>query len=704
MSVRLNYKIIVIAMTLSLSAADVAACGRAFPNYVLDGGDDIVIKAPIANFEKEIERIEPPMQPQFKANSELNYNTEVADFQAAVGWDNLGQGQRERILEIYYTARRLASKQRTTRRLWEKQKERPREGSGLEEPAPPQFYPRSLPGGLPGEFEDYICGAAYYYGGQKEEAITAWYNLLRRPMRERMYKSTWAAYMIGKTLLEDEPDKAVEWCEFVRELAKAGCVDSMALASSSLGLEALAEINRANYGRALELYVAQRATGDPRTTNWMRKASRKALEAEVEVLSQSATNSTGRRVLTAYVISRQRFRDPAPPPEVAAKWVQAVERAGVELVEDADRLAWAAYQGGEMELAQRWVAVAARDSIMTQWIESKLFLRAGRISEAAERLGAIVSKFGPVKQPRTHYVYRNWRKWALGTYPIAEVARGELAVLLVACRRYVEALDVLIEGGFWGDACYVAENVLTADELIAYVDGNWPALSEEVCSNESYERNETTDPNWFNVRIRFLLARYLAQLGRYEEARPYYPPRWQKRLDLYVEAIQTGEDQRLPKEQRAAAYWRAACMAHSRGWGRGLHGTERSFGYTSYGRTGTTRVEPDFAKFVPISEDERRRLQEHGLPNEGFSLRHVASGYAWKAAEFMPNNSDETARVLCIGGSWLASQHPKEADVFYKALVRRCRKTKLGQEADKLRWFPSAGRFNLKKFLEEIDP
>lgn len=704
MSVGLNHKIIVIGMTLSLSAADVAACGRAFPNYVLDGGDDIVIKAPIANFEKEIERIKLPVPVQFKANSELNYSTEQADFKTAVGWDNLGQKQRDRILEVYRTARRVAGRQRTARRLWEKQKERPRERNNPYEPAPPQFDPRSLPDGLPGEFEDYLRGAAYYYGGQKEEAITAWYNLLHRPRGERMYKSTWAAYMIGKTLLEDEPDKAVEWCEFVRELAEDGFVDSMALASSSLGLEALAEINRDNYGRALELYVAQGATGDSRTPYWIRKASRKALEAEPEILSQAAKNTTGRRVLTAYVISRRRFRDPAPPPGVAAKWVQAVESAGVESVEDADRLAWAAYQGGEMELAQRWAAVAPRDSIMTKWIEAKLLLRAGKISQAAERLSTIVSKFPPVKQPRTHYVYRNWREWALGTYPIAEVARGELAVLLVACKRYVEALDVLIKGGFWGDACYVAENVLTADELIAYVDRNWPALSEDVCSNESYERNETTDPNWFNVRIRFLLARYLAQLGRYDEARPYYPPRWQKRLDLYVEAMQTGEDQRLPKEQRAAAYWRAACMAHYRGWGRGLHGTERSFGYTSYGRTGTTRMEPDFAKFVPITDDERRRLQQHGLPDEGFSLCHVAAGYAWKAAELMPDNSDETARVLCIGGSWLAAQYPKDADLFYKALVRRCGKTKLGHEADKLRWFPSAGPFNLKNFLEQINP
>ena len=53
-----------------------------------------------------------------------------------------------------------------------------------------------------------------------------------------------------------------------------------------------------------------------------------------------------------------------------------------------------------------------------------------------------------------------------------------------------------------------------------------------------------------------------------------------------------------------------------------------------------------------------------------------------------PDNSDETARILCTAGSWLKNRDPQTADLFYKALVRRCRKTALGTEADRKRWFP----------------
>jgi len=72
------------------------------------------------------------------------------------------------------------------------------------------------------------------------------------------------------------------------------------------------------------------------------------------------------------------------------------------------------------------------------------------------------------------------------------------------------------------------------------------------------------------------------------------------------------------------------------------------------------------------------------------TLRSVRFSNATRLAgvELMPDNSEETARVLCIAGSWMKGKDPNEADRFYKELVIRCPKTKLGQEAEKLRWFP----------------
>jgi len=54
----------------------------------------------------------------------------------------------------------------------------------------------------------------------------------------------------------------------------------------------------------------------------------------------------------------------------------------------------------------------------------------------------------------------------------------------------------------------------------------------------------------------------------------------------------------------------------------------------------------------------------------------------------MENDSEETASVLCVAGSWLKGRDPQTADLFYKALVRRCGRTAMGAEADRKRWFP----------------
>ncbi len=90
-------------------------------------------------------------------------------------------------------------------------------------------------------------------------------------------------------------------------------------------------------------------------------------------------------------------------------------------------------------------------------------------------------------------------------------------------------------------------------------------------------------------------------------------------------------------------------------------------------------------------------------PDRRFHYRWQAAALAWEAAQLMPNNTDETARVLCTAGTWLKDRDPEGADQFYKALVRRCRKTALGRQADVLRWFPAQSIDGELPRLETMD-
>ena len=91
--------------------------------------------------------------------------------------------------------------------------------------------------------------------------------------------------------------------------------------------------------------------------------------------------------------------------------------------------------------------------------------------------------------------------------------------------------------------------------------------------------------------------------------------------------------------------------------------------------------------FAEANEDPDGTPRGASLTERGLYC-DTAPDIAWEAAKWMPGNSDETARMLCIAGSWIKYEDPQAADVFYKALVRRCRKTAIGAEADRIRWFP----------------
>jgi hypothetical protein len=108
-----------------------------------------------------------------------------------------------------------------------------------------------------------------------------------------------------------------------------------------------------------------------------------------------------------------------------------------------------------------------------------------------------------------------------------------------------------------------------------------------------------------------------------------------------------------------------------------------------YGRFAVEARTNQDAKVIFASPDELRRNEESKTdPDNRFHYRYQAAALAWEAAKLMPNNSDETARLLCTAGSWIKAQDPLAADPFYKSLVFRCRKTAIGAEADEIRWFP----------------
>lgn len=720
-----NCRAALLGATLLFSGTSLLACGPGFPNNMLDRGDEAVLVAPVANFYGELERMH-LTPPQFQAINSTNtfadetLQSEVDDLRAALKQAGKSADEREHIVLAHLAERGKLQKFTTAHEQWADSApidwvggEEHRGEPTMPEPAFPNI---SLVDGLPGEFADYFEGVIAWNNPSpdKTSARQAWERLLNRPENERHYKSTWAAFMLGRSWEDEDLEKARDYFKQVRDLAAQGFADPTGLAAASIGRQARLALRENNFQTALELYMDQYSANGWGSAESLRVTLARAVQAGPKALAPLAVNPLTRRLVTAYLISQYVPQgsgyDDSPAKlhqENIKAWLYAVEKMDVKDVESAEQFALAAYQANEMELAARWIQRSGA-SPTAQWLKAKLLLRGGKVAQATELLSQIVDNFpmevstNDVLDPQAAF----FEDLSIddGSFSAGHYVRGELGALRLTRREYVQSLDLLLRGNFPEDAAYVADHVLTTDELKSYVDDNWPPFipSDDENKNEAEQTNERLTSN-----IRYQLARRLTRESRGGEARAYYPTEWQPAFDEFIQALGTGWDESLAGSERAKALSAAAFMARTNGME--LLGTESGPDWQMYGGnfegnvSENTRTNAD-AKAVTASADELHRAAEQKTdPDLRFHYRYQAAALAWEAAKLMPNNSDETASLLCSAGSWIKVSDPKAADLFYKTLVRRCRKTAIGAKADEIRWFPELDdEGNLKRARLEL--
>jgi len=96
--------------------------------------------------------------------------------------------------------------------------------------------------------------------------------------------------MLGKSWKQEDDDKAVEYFQRVRDLARHGFADSISLATAAIGLEARVELRRKHFKHAIELYLEQYATGDSSAVVSLRWAAGEALAGSGDDLAALAGN------------------------------------------------------------------------------------------------------------------------------------------------------------------------------------------------------------------------------------------------------------------------------------------------------------------------------------------------------------------------------------------------------------------------------
>ncbi len=653
------------------------ACGPNFPSDVILRDDDRMLAAPVADFAVEINRLKPKEGIAWKAI--------LPDKGDSVAGQNMNAELRELRLamknrspqEIQRAVMQLQGVRDKISKFIEADEGAPQNNGS--KPAPPDISLGDSLKDVPPEFADYERGALAYHAGKLDDARKIWTALLNRPADQRKYRSTWAAYMIGRTYEADDK-QAIAYFQMTRKMAHEGFADSTGLATASLGWEARAAIQKERYTDAIELYLQQQAASDPTAWPSLAVCANKILGENAAVMNQLVRDQATQRVVTAMLLSNL-----SPEPNDTA-WLKAAESADVQEMAGVDRLAWAAYKNGDMDATERWLDRAPKDSAIVFWLRAKLSLRAGDNAKAAQYLAKAAKSF-PAQE---EWPAATDNTEADPTFTPVHAVQGELAILKLNRGQYIEALDLLLKAGNWLDAAYIAERVLTPDELKAYVDAQ-PQAATKPAKNKNDEDNDEANSGWNHGDIRYLLGRRLLRAGRFKDVREYYPEKWRGRVDAYVAALNTGNDPQKKKDERAKALWEAAKIARYNGLA--LLATELEPDWGIYDANfkedpigaGRTKLQQ---KFNAPSPDELRRLKEQKAPEQRWHYRFVACEYAWAAAALMPDESDDTANVLCEAGGWIKVQDPKAALKFWQALTTRCGTTKLGKDAKAHHWFP----------------
>ena len=526
---------------------------------------------------------------------------------------------------------------------------------------------RELPRGV----LEYIAGAIEFRAGHLDSARRHFETIASLPPEEAQPRRLAATYMLGRIYQQQgRLAEARAAYQAVRADALAGVPDRWGLAASSLGQEARLDLLEAGFLKTdwpfpippaneaaadrlivhgIQLYAEQASLGSRAGMDSLRLAL-SWVAAAPDVLARAVESPLVRRLLVAFVINSSGpsywENDDAPSDAFEPVLDAILARPEAPMGDDIDRLAALAYRAGRYDEAERLTQRASRP--LGLWVRGKLAIRRDDRESAARdwRAAAAAADAAPSNMD----------------IAAEKLMRGEAAVAALTNGSYVEALRLLMPAAdrYWGDVTYIAERVLTVEELKAFVDGlpvdGRPMNPELERAWWFRGRNPTTE-------LRTLLARRLVRAGQVDTALQYFLPPVPSSPGLramaanYRAAVEAARPTwRWRNVSRAEALFRVATI--TRRQGMELMGTEGppdsaalegSFAY-GIGQPGPwsnhSPDEPGLRQLIHPTEIVRSAASAP-TPDTRFHYRVVAADRALEAAALLPQGSQAYAATLC---------------------------------------------------------
>ncbi|MEO5558444.1 MAG: hypothetical protein ABIO49_01865 [Dokdonella sp.] len=538
--------------------------------------------------------------------------------------------------------------------------------------------------GLPEDARRYLAGAAAFAHGDFADAGQRFASVLALAPGDRKHYEVWALFMQGRSFADHDSQQAMHAYAQVRERVAAGAEDPLGLALDSYGEEARLHLAAHDTPAAVRLYAEQAAQGSRFGEASLALVAQRVLR-DPSSLQQAVHDPLSRKLLAIYLRTRGDsfiYDDAVAPgsqgekvaagtaPRPSTAFADALERVTIEDGDGIAQLAAFAYQQGHYELAAKFAAKSHEG--LAAWVRAKIALRAGDLPTAAAAYAEAVKAFPVYVQTATDDYLHD------GDNDYCRV-QGEAGTLALARSEYVAAMEHLRAAPIYApDAAFVAERVLTIDELRAFVD----AHAGEVTKVQSMQEGGS---DYMARPFASILARRFLRAERWDEAQAYFDdPAIRSKALVFAEARRAathGGD-----IEQAQAWYRASLMARKDGmdllgyeyapdmasWG-GSFENVYGFGYSTRKLDGATSqaVKAALPFDTGPAPDERKRVEAtQAKPDKRFHYRYVAAEYAAHGADLVPHRSQAYAALLCAATGYVLNDDIDSARTYWRRYVK----------------------------------
>ena len=522
------------------------------------------------------------------------------------------------------------------------------------------------------EFYLYTLGFEQLRSCPENPEPEAWHRLLALPPEARQYRTTWAYY--GLTLAAKTFEKTDFYLAKFRRALDERFADTAALEEAVLRhlIRRNPETGLRYLPLVLSAYQYATESAMPESVYWDFAAWRRTdwMMDKPEFLQRMLEDKVGREVMLII--------KPGYVEHFMRAGLKSAPMAGLDdTVLCADRLAWHAFEQGDFELGHTLLSVASENSLIGLFWEARFARGEGDYARSAALLRRWLDLFhkrdGRYPKSIGFYVY-DTDEATMPDFP--RFIQGELGVVLVKQSDMMEALYAFDRAESNVDTAWVAEILITLDDLVAYAEA----------------RPKDARTAWFCAMV----ARRMLREGRVDEARIWLadgeaawdPGEWPWEEYLcYAAQKRIAEDIQKPNDERALAYYNMARLVSVHG-ARLMKG-ESQLDYRSVWTYAIDQYRSSLNRFFNWLGDDAMRHEVLGRKDMGqFHYRRLGMDYAMMAAE-LAQHRDLKAAALLLGGAIPWGHDPERSDVFFKRLCA-LRPHPLAEAVNARNWFSPA--------------